>query len=214
LQQRYSAYAAERRVLTDVIARRSGRFVIEIGAYKGATTVHLAAAARTVGKEVYVIDPWPERRRVGERAYQDFLRNTAQFSDIIHVVRESSQTAHLPISLAGDVCLVFIDGDHSCDAAFADMVKYWPLISAGGVMAAHDYYDARHGVAVSAAIERFVSALSPPQNLHTLKVYPTDRELYRHRAKGPTQVGGLAWIVKDDNDEDRNRVPVVRSLDG
>lgn len=41
---------------------------------------------------------------------------------------------------------VYIDGDHSYDAALADINAWWPTISEIGILAGHDFDDAHPGV--------------------------------------------------------------------
>ena len=197
MKQRYSTYEAEKATLLQFIPDRSGHYVIEIGGFQGATTVRLAEAASRVGKHLVVVDPWNGYYSADEQIYQSFLRNIAPWRQFITVLRTTSQDAVLPQEAFQNACLVFVDGDHDGEAPYDDMVKFWPYVAPGGVLAVHDYFDHRLGANVSAAVDRFVRNLAPPQNLFLLRVYPTDWERRRHRSTRAENIAGLAWIVKD-----------------
>ena len=197
MKQRYSTYEAEKTTLLDFITDRPGHYVIEIGAFQGATTVRLADAVSRVGKHLIAIDPWNGYYSADEEIYRSFLHNIAPWNDHVTVLRTTSQDAVLPSVVLENAALVFVDGDHAGEAPYNDMVKFWPYVAIGGVLAVHDYFDRLLGTNVSAAVDRFVRNLPPPQNLFLLRVYPTDWERRRHRSTRADNIAGLAWIVKD-----------------
>ena len=189
-----STYDAERQFLRDCIVTCPGQYVIEVGAYRGATTVHLAECARQVGKHVYVVDPWAGKYGADEQVYNAFQKATAWWFDVITVVRTTSQLAVLPGALL-NTCVAFVDADHAGEAPYNDMVKFWPYVAHGGVLAIHDYFDRVHGPGVSACVDRFAASLPAPQTLHLLKYFPTPEERRQHRTKR-SGITGLAWIRK------------------
>ena len=192
---RWSTYNAEKRLLLDFINHCPGKYVIEIGAFRGKTTATLAGAAAIANKQVWVIDPWNGYYDADEAVFQSFLATTRQWKRWITVVRSKSQDAQLSTEMIGKCALVFIDGDHAGDAPYQDMRKFWPFVSNGGVMAIHDYFDARHRLFVQRGVQRFIAEQPRPLTLMTLQVFATDAERKRHQTRHSTP--GIAWFKKE-----------------
>ena len=59
---------------------------------------------------------------------------------------------------------IFVDGDHSYDATFADCVAYYPLLKKGGLFCGHDYSNLPD---VNKAVNEFrtVNNITAPINL-------------------------------------------------
>ena len=71
---------------------------------------------------------------------------------------------------------VYIDGNHAEQFVAEDIEKYWPLVSKGGVMAGHDYYNgfqSEHDGVIT-AVSRFATA-----NKLTLKVELPDWWIFK-----------------------------------
>lgn len=129
--------------------------IIEIGRYKGFSTLALAGALRFLDegwteptfheqrpdvdyarlnrprlRALYSIDPMPtvEARRL-------IARNDLGF--YVEWINQTSEAADLG-SLKAD--LIFIDGDHSYEGIKRDVEKYVPLLREGGYFILHDYY--------------------------------------------------------------------------
>ncbi|HXG53408.1 MAG TPA: class I SAM-dependent methyltransferase [candidate division Zixibacteria bacterium] len=109
--------------------------VVEIGSYKGKSTVWLAKAREAArGEEVCAVDP----HVMG--TIDEFRRNL-ELSGVAHmvvpVVRPSEEALrgwNRPIGL------LWIDGDHSHAGVRKDFFGWEPLVSPGGVIAFHDSY--------------------------------------------------------------------------
>lgn len=124
--------------------RRRCSFV-EIGSYVGASSSYLAAglARNNLPGKVYCIDTWNnDAMTEGNRdTMAEFLYNTKQFSRYIEPIRGLStdpQVISQVKRLAGNIDLLFIDGDHSFEGALADWTAYSRLLSKHALVAMHD----------------------------------------------------------------------------
>lgn len=118
--------------------------ILEIGSWKGKSTICLAKGSRAGNKvPVYAVDPhigtleqgmWMD----GRSSYEDFKGNIskAEVEDLlIPVIKRSQEVAETwdkPISL------LWIDGDHSYEAAKQDFVLLGKWVLEGGIIAFHD----------------------------------------------------------------------------
>lgn len=129
----------------DRLAHVSGD-VLEIGSFKGKTTVFLSHAIKALDleKQLHTIDPYTgEASEVGcsdeniESAYETFKEATANLDNHEHVRAYSDET----LSQFEDTTfsLVFVDGDHTYEGVMADYRNYAPLLADGGIMVFDDY---------------------------------------------------------------------------
>lgn len=120
--------------------------VLEIGSFKGKTTVFLSHAieALNLDKRLYTVDPYTnEASEVGcsdediNSAYGTFHRETDDLDNHEHVRAYSDEA----LSRFEDTTfsLVFVDGDHTYDGVMADYRNYAPLLADGGIMVFDDY---------------------------------------------------------------------------
>lgn len=113
--------------------------IVEIGSWKGRSTVWLAAGARMAGQRVVAVDPHegsredPAARTLAE--FRDNLRR-AGVDDVVDVLVMSS--AEAAGTVPGPVELLFIDGDHSYDAVRRDAHLWLPRLVDGGTVMFHD----------------------------------------------------------------------------
>jgi MMP 1-O-methyltransferase len=118
-------------------ARRGA--IVEIGSWKGRSTVWLAAAARSVGAVVYAIDRHEASREdPGARTYREFRRNleAAGLLDHVRPLVMSSRDAEQVVK--GPVGVLFIDGDHSDAGAQEDFTVWLPRLERGAALLCHD----------------------------------------------------------------------------
>lgn len=131
---------AQGRALYRAAAATTGRGVIvEIGSWKGRSTVWLAAGARRAGRRVYAIDPHcGSREDPDANTLQEFMANIrrAGVADVVEpLVMTSADAAD---RIRDDVELLFIDGDHSLEGAERDAQLWLPRLVPGGVLMMHD----------------------------------------------------------------------------
>lgn len=120
--------------------------VLEIGSFRGKTTVFLSHAiqALNLDKRLYTVDPYTdEASEVGcsneniDSACKTFRRATDDLDNHEHVRAYSDEA----LSRFEDTTfsLVFVDGDHTYDGVMADYRNYAPLLADGGIMVFDDY---------------------------------------------------------------------------
>lgn len=119
---------------------------VEIGSWKGRSTIALATAleARGDGGKVFAVDPHlgsSEHRREGEAVdtYTEFLANVrrAGVDDYVEPLRMPSLEASTRFS-PGSVSLLFIDGSHDYPDVLADLDAWTPLLAPGAGVAVDD----------------------------------------------------------------------------
>jgi len=123
----------------------SGTVIVEIGSYRGRSTIALALGARLgAHNRVYAIDPHVEFRGVlgGEFGPAD---QAALYANLAHAgVGELVAVVSLH-SLAAvrswserNIGLLWIDGDHRYEAVRADYAAWSPFVTSGGTIALDD----------------------------------------------------------------------------
>jgi len=112
--------------------------VVEIGSWKGKSTVWLArGAAAGSGPRVYAIDP--HQGGSGESATLEAFTETLERAGITEIVRPIVGTsAGAADGFDEAVGLLFIDGDHSVEGVEDDLTHWLPKLVEGGVVALHD----------------------------------------------------------------------------
>jgi predicted O-methyltransferase YrrM len=143
---------------TGFLSEREGRFlalaaaaapaagvILEIGSFKGKSTVGLAAVARRYGLgRVIAVDPHTAPSETDPdladqtTSYDDFLTTlrSAGLTDWVEVHRAFSQD--LAQGWDRPLRLLWIDGDHTYAGAKRDLDLYRPSLTPGAIVAIHD----------------------------------------------------------------------------
>jgi hypothetical protein len=129
------------RAAVDAIGKLPDDAVVEIGSYHGRSTVVLAQAVidSHPTQKVIAIDPH-EGSLTGlrtEPSWDAFNRNMKEsgVDDMVTAIRKSSQD----IDWAAPISVLFIDGLHDEASVFLDYARFGKFVSAGGIVAFHDY---------------------------------------------------------------------------
>lgn len=115
--------------------------IVEIGSWKGKSTVALArGAAKSHNEKIYAIDPhavMPEEKYLTDTK-AEFLTNlqTAGVADRVVPMIMTSETAAQ--GWQKPVRLLWIDGDHRYASANLDFLLWEPHLAEGGILAMHD----------------------------------------------------------------------------
>jgi len=130
---------------------------LEIGTYCGKSAVYLGAAAKETGSVFFSVDHhhgseelqpgWPYHdpevvdQSTGVMDTLPWARRTVRDAglekEVVLVVGESAAVAR---GWPGPLSLVFIDGGHGQDVAWADYRSWAPKVAVGGVLAIHDVF--------------------------------------------------------------------------
>jgi predicted O-methyltransferase YrrM len=128
------------RALFSAAAAASGReAIVEIGSWKGRSTVWLAKGARRAGGRVIAIDPHigayedPTARTLD--IFRQNLQRAGVAADVEIMAMRSEEAARV---FTGPVEVLFIDGDHTSEGVRRDAELWLPRLVDGGVVMMHD----------------------------------------------------------------------------
>jgi len=126
------------------LAKNSRGAIVEIGSWKGKSTIELAKGSKAGNNaKIYAIDPHTgsqmQKQRFGKIwTFDEFKKNikNAGVDDVIvPLVKTSKEAAR---NFDKPVQLIFIDGDHDYEMVKLDFDLWYPKVSEGGIMALHD----------------------------------------------------------------------------
>lgn len=122
-----------------------GAPIVEIGSWKGKSTVWLACGVRDAGAtQVFAIDPHQHSLEDPEAKTLDDLHANIARADVAAVVVPIVAASHTAAAaFARQPGVVFVDGNHLEDAVRADLADWFPKLLNGGVLALHDVLNER-----------------------------------------------------------------------
>jgi len=131
-----------------------GARMVEVGSWKGRSTVAICEALRQIDGRLTAVDTFRGDIHIGDAAVEtEFRTNTAAFTDLLDVEVAESMVAARDI-LDGSLDCVFIDASHAYDAVSADIRAWAPKVKTGGIVCGHDWRWASVNVAVREAFGR------------------------------------------------------------
>lgn len=187
---------------------RPGQQIVEIGSFRGRSTIVLAAAAPD-GVEVVAIDPHAgtdrgpheitgfEAEASSDHAVFNANLAAAGVADRVRHVREFSDHAHQAI--AGSISVLYIDGAHRYAPARSDIRSWGARVDRGGTLLIHDSFSS---IGVTLAIGRellFGRRFRYIGRSRSLTEYRADLGRgWRSRAVNTLrQVAQLPWFAKN-----------------
>jgi len=126
--------------------------VVEIGSFKGKSTVclaHALKANKNNNGKLFAIDPHTGGIAYVEKhpeaienlnSLQDFLFNITKYhvhDVVVPLVCRSSDA--ITFWRRGKIKFVYVDGWHSYEAAYNDIIRWGALVQTGGIIAVDDY---------------------------------------------------------------------------
>ena len=167
-------WGGESPAFRDLIAQIKPRVIIEVGTWKGASALEMAAAARelNLSTQIVCVDTWlgalefwldhgdPERylglqlRNGYPSVYYQFLANVCHkgLQHSITPFPQTASTAAVWFRKAGVTAeMIYVDGSHEEEDVYQDLTNYWEIVAADGIIFGDDYsWDG-----VRLAVERF-----------------------------------------------------------
>jgi predicted O-methyltransferase YrrM len=199
--------AQAHRLWNTAAALRPGARVVEIGSFRGRSTIVLASAAAE-GVELVAIDPHGGGDRGPQEITPDAVAGDADFAAFnanldaagvqprIRHVRAMSDQALGEVSAPID--LLFIDGAHRYAPARADIEQWGSRVAAGGSMLIHDSFNA---IGVTLAQMRLLFASSEWRycgRAGSLAHYRREHMAAQERlANARKQLGDLPYFVRN-----------------
>lgn len=152
--------------LTRLATAGAPKVVVDVGVWKGQSTITMAAAMKRDRLDgcVIAVDtflgsfehwemPWDGplfNRTYGfPDLYQTFLENVhyAAVADYVVPLPQTSTTAALLLQQRGiSAAVVHIDAAHEFTEVIRDAEEYWKILSSGGYLIGDDYYETWPGV--------------------------------------------------------------------
>ena len=154
--------------------------IIEVGSWKGRSSVFLAVEIINSNKQIKFdcIDTWlgtindayhsVSIKRENNKLFELFLNNIEPVKHVITPIKSSSLKAS---SLYRDesIDMIFLDADHSYEAATLDIEAWLPKVKKNGILAGHDYIN---------------------------HLYPGVKRAVDDMSKGNIKIDGTSWIYK------------------
>lgn len=131
---------------------KKGGLIVEIGAWKGKSTVALASSGnKIVSIDHHVGSIEHQRKEKNIWTFPVFRENIKRFEleeIVIPIVAKSEN-----VDFINDIDFLFIDGDHVEAGAMKDLIKWVPKVKDSGTVMMHDFYNKTPCGATSALTE-------------------------------------------------------------
>lgn len=131
--------------------------VVEVGVAGGHFTKQILATWPTCSK-LYAVDCWgafegnPVSDEEQEQRFRQVTRDLSGHRNVT-IVRQYSHLAAATMPNES-VDFIYIDADHSYEAALLDLQSWFPKLKKGAIMAGHDYYNGTR-IGVKSAVDEF-----------------------------------------------------------
>lgn len=143
-----------------IIALAEPNVIVEVGTWKGASALHMAKLTddELTHSRIYCVDTWlggvdhmaheeePPNGLMRFHGYPQlffqFLHNVKEsgFADRIFPIVNSSLNGAKYLQLQNiSADLIYVDGDHTYDGCYNDIVAFWNLLNPGGYMFGDDF---------------------------------------------------------------------------
>jgi predicted O-methyltransferase YrrM len=179
LPQKFQGWYANAEPMRHLIKLTRPKVIIELGAWLGSSTLHIASLLPNDGL-VFTVDHWyqpPYDQNIDDwyknydipNLYKQFLSNVKHCgleNKIVPVfgTTKSALEEFKKHNIQPD--LIYVDADHYESSVYWDLVNYYPLIKGHGVICGDDYYWNLNNAEypVKKAVDRFAKE-------NNLKVY-------------------------------------------
>jgi hypothetical protein len=116
--------------------------IVEIGSYKGRSSMCLGLGAKEIGDVVWTIDDhgasFAEEQKQSRRSAHDLFDNILKWNMegvVLPIIAKSEVVARY---WSYPIRFLFIDGDHSTESVIKDWVNWSKFVVEGGIVVFHD----------------------------------------------------------------------------
>ena len=168
---------SDHRYLSDTIERLRPSVIVEMGVWKGASTLFMAGKLRDHGIDgvVIAVDTWlgssehwlfPElgadlsMDRGYPRLFDKFSANVVAcgLNDyVVPLPLDSASAATVVQHRLPPADMLHLDGGHDRASVVFDLMKWWAILRPGGTFIGDDYYDDGHWPDVKLATDSFLA---------------------------------------------------------
>ncbi len=169
----------------------AGTVIVEIGSYKGRSTIRLAEGSRAgAGVPVYAIDPHVQGSK---QAFFENIERAGVADLVVPVVARSDDAVR---DWKHPIGLLFIDGAHELPFVERDFTAWFPHVIEGGVVALHDTTAALRHKLLGYPGPRYVAAryLFASDAVHDVTVVDTTTLAVKGPPREPGDHRRRAWV--------------------
>ena len=136
-----------------------GSTIIEIGSYKGKSTIAMAQALDDEGKpntKIYAIDPFNSggiKPLEGNDTYEEYLKNITQTKMDKYIVTKKDYSENVASEWKKPIDFLWIDGNHAYDSVKTDILAWKDHLKEGHLISFHD---SLHLDGVTRAVKEFI----------------------------------------------------------
>jgi predicted O-methyltransferase YrrM len=136
--------------IAKLIEQPQVRTVLEVGSWiGGGSTRHIGNVLKLKGGTLYAVDTWlgsstqqpgePHYQPILSQVYEQFLSNMIHWglAQTVVPIRMDSLTAAKTLNVQPD--LIYIDGEHTTEAVYADLVAWYPFVEEKGIFCGDDW---------------------------------------------------------------------------
>ncbi len=123
--------------------------IVEIGAFKGRSTVSIGTACVRTSKRVFSIDTFQGNTTdfikgqndvdwSGDSFFHEFWTNVVSLGIQNHVIPLAGSSSDIARCWRAPIHFLFVDGSHQYDDVLNDFQNFFPFVVSGGIVAFHD----------------------------------------------------------------------------
>ena len=171
-------------LLLHLIDNQKDVVIAEIGIFRGESTLSLFNYCDI--KKIYLIDPFNKEiadsfnptdgtnRNINDSLFEETKSKLSKYLDKIVFLKETSDDAFNKIN-DDELDFLFIDGCHTYECVYKDLVNYYPKVKSGGIISGDDFSNKFQGFGIIDAVNDVLPRIGYTEiNLYKHSYKPTD----------------------------------------